>query len=174
MKKNIFMLISCLFIVSCVSAPIEKKSIFQEKSNEIKFSEVITRPLSKGIVEKLSVDLRKTREQILKENPDAVIIDANTIICGKGGFLGGGQFFGYNWTFKNNNVIKVNYICEYDEAIYIKEQKLAMEKFGPGFDLNGNGTVWNTNQNGGAGLLMATGKPSFIVFIASTDYISVY
>lgn len=174
MKKNVFILITCLFIVSCVSAPVEKESLLQESSIETKDSTLISQSLSKGIVEKLSIDLKKTRDQILNENPDAVIINANTIICGTGGILGDGQFFGYNWTLKNNSVIQVNCICEYDEAIYIKEQKLAMEKFGTGVDLNGNGTVWNTNKNGGVGLLMVNGKPSSIVFSASTDYISVY
>lgn len=60
---------------------------------------------------------------------------------------------------------------ENEEAQIINKDMII---YGKGIDLNGNGRVWNTYEDGGAGLMLVTGKPSAIIFSASTDFISLY
>ena len=149
----------------------------QESKPEKQTQDKTTKPTIKkpyivqNIIETLLLDLRKTTDEILRENPDAVIVNTNTIICGTGGILGDGQFYGYSWDIQNGRVKQVNYISVYDDDVYKAEAEAAIRKFGQGFNLNGNGYVWNTYNNSGGGLLMVNGKPETIVFSAQTDFI---
>ncbi|MBO4628533.1 MAG: ankyrin repeat domain-containing protein [Treponema sp.] len=155
----------------------QQKPKQQEQKTEKQTQEKATKPTIKkpyivqNIVETLLFDLRKTTDQILREHPDAVIVNANTIICGTGGYLGGGQFYGYSWDIQNGRVKQANYISVYDDDVYKTESEAALAKFGQGFNLNGNGYVWNTYINSGGGLMMVNGKPKTIVFAAQTDFI---
>lgn len=171
MKINLFIIVLCFFIISCSSVPNkdhQQQKIVEEKTTFLESSK------TKGILESLASDLRKPASQIMNENEEAQIINKDMIIYGKGGVLGSGQFYGYNWSLRNGIVTQVSYIAEYNENLYRAEQELSIQKYGKGIDLNGNGRVWNTYEDGGAGLMLVNGKPSAIIFSASTDFISLY
>lgn len=159
--------------VLLLSVAIMTMSAFCSFAKKNKAKPIVTEDVktTKGIVETIAEDLRKTASQIIEEHPDAQIINENMIICGKGGVLGNGRFYGYNWSLKNRTVSQVNYIVEYNDSLYLEEEKLAIQKYGQGTDLNGNGRAWNTYENGGAGLIMSNGKPTMIVFAASVDFL---
>lgn len=130
---------------------------------------------SSCIFEELTSTLNFTIEQIFEKYPNAIMTDSTHIMCGHGGFLGDGFFFGYSWEIENGFVKQSNYIAQYTDEYYQQQEEIAKKEYGEGIDINGNGTMWNVvDKKGNAcGMCMINGNYNIIVFGVQVGFIEI-
>jgi hypothetical protein len=175
-SKHIF---PFLFICLCISACVTKSKeggpsgIIATESTPANLADSLINtsypPLSR-----LKNDLMKSAKAILTENPDAVMTTSRQINMGKGGYFGGGQFYGYTWQLKNGLVDQANFIMEYDVQSYNDWIEKSIVTYGKGRDLNGNGILWLIPEKEGITLFMANitnGGNKLIITTAGVGYV---
>lgn len=127
-----------------------------------------------NIIVHLRSDLGKSVNTLLSENPNAVSLRGqgypNTIVSGRGGVFGSGQFYGYSWELKNGFVDSLTYLQPFDEKIYQDSVNVFTSVFGQGIDLNGNGFGWLVPEKGGITIALIKAPNNFNIYQSSMGY----
>lgn len=126
------------------------------------------------IIQKLKSDLGKSSTTLINENPGAVSLRSqgypDTIVLGRGGVFGSGQFYGYSWSLKNGIVSGVSYLQQFTEKDYQDAIKNYTAILGEGLDINGNGFGWLIPERGGLTIILINGANNLIVHNSEMGY----
>lgn len=175
MKKNLILIVVSifwlLFINGCTTQnqktnvnTVSQKPSVTTPAQQVN---VVAQPPS---LDKMNKDLGKSISTILRENQGATRHDSNTALLGRGGIFGGGQYFGYNWSFQNDKCIQVNYLLPYSDQAWNNWIENANSIYGEGkrlFDVKKEKEVvvlWFLNGGVKLNLIRGDGAP-LIAFV---------
>jgi len=131
-------------------------------------------PSPSNIIERLKSDLGRSGNIVLFENINAVSLRSqgfpDTIVSGRGGVFGSGQFYGYSWKLKNGIVDEVSYLQPFSEKNYQDAVNNYNSILGKGININGNGFGWLIPEKGGITIILINGSNNLIVHSSSMGY----
>jgi hypothetical protein len=177
MKAFIFIVVVFTFFLSCVSTKEDKNENISNPIQNVPQNTMDSQIGDQGImgiIGRLKSDLGKSVNILLSENPNAVSLRnqgyPNTIVSGRGGVFGSGQFYGYSWTLKNGLVENISYLQPFNEKDYQDAINNYFSILGNGIDLNGNGFGWLIPEKGGITIVLINGANNFIVHQSFMGY----
>jgi hypothetical protein len=127
------------------------------------------------------LDLGKTWEDLLSENPGASLNDRGAgaaILQHQGGVSGSGDYFEYSWHFRDGVCYRISYLTEYDEQTYQEWLANGTELYGASIDLTnvslrggitGGGFKWNIPDSNNI-LLITNGANKLILVSLGSAY----